>query len=336
MSLRGDPPEQLGVIERARRARRRSPWRRPPRARRAAAGCPRVGAVVEGQRRAGPRRDRLQARRPPPAPPPRRAPVVEALAQRPRDRPDARRSWRERHQRARLVAGAAGSRGTPIDSPPCPTGDCATAQRRGLPLLPLGRRRGAAIPDGLGGTVRAPAGAAAARGLRGGDLATLEALAAGREPGPTVFLTFDDGFRDNHETVLPLLREWAARPSCSSCRRWWTRAERWSGRRCGRPGALPGDDALGQLGDAGGDGRGRLRGRRPHAHPSAPAGARRRGAARGALRVAGGAGRALGGCDTLAYPFGEWSPAVAAAAAECGYRFAFTLPTVTASAPRRR
>ncbi|MGE4123445.1 MAG: polysaccharide deacetylase family protein, partial [Solirubrobacterales bacterium] len=35
----------------------------------------------------------------------------------------------------------------------------------------------------------------------------------------------------------------------------------------------------------------------------------------------------LGRCDALAYPFGEWSPAVAAAAAECGYSFAFTLPT---------
>jgi hypothetical protein len=35
----------------------------------------------------------------------------------------------------------------------------------------------------------------------------------------------------------------------------------------------------------------------------------------------------LGSCDTLAYPFGEWSPAVATAAAECGYRFAFSLPT---------
>ena len=35
----------------------------------------------------------------------------------------------------------------------------------------------------------------------------------------------------------------------------------------------------------------------------------------------------LGSCDTVAYPFGEWSPEVVAAAQECGYRFAFTLPT---------
>jgi peptidoglycan/xylan/chitin deacetylase (PgdA/CDA1 family) len=37
----------------------------------------------------------------------------------------------------------------------------------------------------------------------------------------------------------------------------------------------------------------------------------------------------LGSCDTLAYPFGEWTPDVAAAAADCGYRFAFSLPTET-------
>jgi peptidoglycan/xylan/chitin deacetylase (PgdA/CDA1 family) len=35
----------------------------------------------------------------------------------------------------------------------------------------------------------------------------------------------------------------------------------------------------------------------------------------------------LGTCETLAYPFGEWSPRVAAAARRCGYRFAFSLPT---------
>jgi peptidoglycan/xylan/chitin deacetylase (PgdA/CDA1 family) len=33
-----------------------------------------------------------------------------------------------------------------------------------------------------------------------------------------------------------------------------------------------------------------------------------------------------GRCDALAYPFGLWSPRVAAAAADAGYSFAFTLP----------
>jgi peptidoglycan/xylan/chitin deacetylase (PgdA/CDA1 family) len=34
----------------------------------------------------------------------------------------------------------------------------------------------------------------------------------------------------------------------------------------------------------------------------------------------------LGRCDSLAYPFGEWSPRVARAAAAAGYSFAFSLP----------
>lgn len=34
----------------------------------------------------------------------------------------------------------------------------------------------------------------------------------------------------------------------------------------------------------------------------------------------------LGRCETLAYPFGEWSPRVARAAAAAGYSFAFSLP----------
>ncbi len=34
----------------------------------------------------------------------------------------------------------------------------------------------------------------------------------------------------------------------------------------------------------------------------------------------------LGRCDTLAYPFGAWDERVARAAADAGYRFAFTLP----------
>jgi len=34
----------------------------------------------------------------------------------------------------------------------------------------------------------------------------------------------------------------------------------------------------------------------------------------------------FGGCDMLAYPFGDWDGRVAAAAAAAGYAFAFTLP----------
>lgn len=46
------------------------------------------------------------------------------------------------------------------------------------------------------------------RGLRSGGIEELAAIAAGRPVEPSVFLTFDDGFRDNHSTVMPLLREY--------------------------------------------------------------------------------------------------------------------------------
>jgi peptidoglycan/xylan/chitin deacetylase (PgdA/CDA1 family) len=35
----------------------------------------------------------------------------------------------------------------------------------------------------------------------------------------------------------------------------------------------------------------------------------------------------LGSCDSLAYPYGDWSARVARAAAAAGYRFAMTLPS---------
>ncbi len=49
------------------------------------------------------------------------------------------------------------------------------------------------------------------RGLAFGGLAELEEAAAGSLGRPTAFLTFDDGFRDNYETVMPLLRERGAK-----------------------------------------------------------------------------------------------------------------------------
>lgn len=169
------------------------------------------------------------------------------------------------------------------------------------------------------------------RGIRGGDLAALADLAAGRRPAaPTVFLTFDDGFRDNHETVLPLLREYGfpafvfvlppllddgaafAWPEVEEDRRRAPETMRsvdWTMLEEMRTGGFEvGAHTL--------------------THPHLPAldGERLREElleSRTAIRDR------LGTCDTLAYPFGEWSPQVAAAAAECGYRYAFTLPTAS-------
>jgi peptidoglycan/xylan/chitin deacetylase (PgdA/CDA1 family) len=168
------------------------------------------------------------------------------------------------------------------------------------------------------------------RGYRGGDLAALAELAAGGAPGRTAFLTFDDGFRDNFETALPLLREygfpafvfvlpplldgggpfeWPEMLADRERHAETMRSVDWAMlERMREDGFEVGSHTL--------------------AHPHLPSldGERLREElwqSRVAIR------QRLGSCDTLAYPFGEWNPEVAAAAAECGYRFAFTLPTAT-------
>ncbi|HET8863037.1 MAG TPA: polysaccharide deacetylase family protein [Solirubrobacterales bacterium] len=168
------------------------------------------------------------------------------------------------------------------------------------------------------------------RGFAGGDLAALGDLAAGRASGRSAFLTFDDGFRDNHETAMPLLREYgfgafvfvlpplldAGAPfewpeMRDDLARFPTtmRSVTWS--------------MLGEMKESGFE-----VGSHTLSHPHLP----RLGGeelrqelwdSRLAIK------QRLGSCDTLAYPFGEWSESVAAAAADCGYRFAFTLPTVS-------
>lgn len=167
-----------------------------------------------------------------------------------------------------------------------------------------------------------------ARELATGDLAALEALAAGRAIGPSVFLTFDDGFLNNYETVLPILRERgmsafvfvlpplvdAASPLvwpevAADAERYpeTMRSVSW--------------EMLEEMKEGGFE-----VGSHTLTHPHLPelepqalhdelADSRR--------RIA----RRLGSCDTLAYPFGHWSREVERAAAACGYRYAFSPPT---------
>jgi peptidoglycan/xylan/chitin deacetylase (PgdA/CDA1 family) len=169
------------------------------------------------------------------------------------------------------------------------------------------------------------------RGVRGGDLAALEDLAAGRRPAaPTAFLTFDDGFRDNHETALPLLREhgfpafvFVLPPLLAEGGAFaWPEVEEDRRRT---PETMRSVDwaMLEEMREGGFE-----VGAHTLSHPHLPAldGERLREElweSRAAIV------ERLGACDTLAYPFGEWSAEVEAAAAECGYRYAFTLPSLS-------
>jgi peptidoglycan/xylan/chitin deacetylase (PgdA/CDA1 family) len=165
-------------------------------------------------------------------------------------------------------------------------------------------------------------------GIRSGDLRLLGEAAEGRLDRPTAFLTFDDGFLDNFETALPLLREygfgalvfvlpplvdsggaleWAE--VAADQRRYPTtmRSVTWA--------------MLEEMKEAGFE-----VGSHTLTHPHLPE------LGDEALHEELWESRArikqqLGTCDTLAYPFGEWSDRVAVAAADCGYRYAFSLPT---------
>jgi peptidoglycan/xylan/chitin deacetylase (PgdA/CDA1 family) len=168
----------------------------------------------------------------------------------------------------------------------------------------------------------------ARRGLRGGDLATLEAIAAGDPVAPSVFLTFDDGFLDNYETVLPLLRERGMKAFVfvlpplvdgAAPLAWPEVAEdatRYPGTMRSVDWAMLEEMTEGPF----------EVGSHTLTHPHLPE------LGEEELRHELWESRArvkerLGSCETIAYPFGEWSPRVAEAARECGYRFAFSLPT---------
>jgi peptidoglycan/xylan/chitin deacetylase (PgdA/CDA1 family) len=171
-------------------------------------------------------------------------------------------------------------------------------------------------------------GAFAGRGLQSGNLATLEALAAGDSIPPSVFLTFDDGFLDNYETVLPLLRE--RRMSAfvfvlpplvdAGGPLLWPEVAEDAGRFAATMRSVNWE-MLAEMKEGGFE-----VGAHTLTHPHLPdldEEVLREELSESRRRVI----ERLGSCDTLAYPFGEWSPRVAAAAADCGFRFAFSLPT---------
>ncbi len=165
-------------------------------------------------------------------------------------------------------------------------------------------------------------------GFRSGGQADLEELRSGRRPSTRrVFLTFDDGYVDNHAAALPLLQRYGfkamvfvvppfvdggapliwpeleeqahAHPAVMRSMTWRMVEEmheagtEFGSHTLSHP-RLPGLDEE-ELRQELLDSRARIKDR-------------------------------LGRCDTLAYPFGDWSPRVQRAAADAGYSFAFTLP----------
>jgi peptidoglycan/xylan/chitin deacetylase (PgdA/CDA1 family) len=168
------------------------------------------------------------------------------------------------------------------------------------------------------------------RGIHAGGLAELEQAAAGRLSRPTAFLGFDDGFRDNYETALPLVRQYGfgafvfvlppllddggafVWPEVAADQQRYPQTMRsvtWAMLEEMREGGFEvGAHTL------------------THPHlPQLDPQMLREELWESRARIV----ERLGSCETLAYPFGEWSPAVAAAARDCGYRFAFSLPTAS-------
>lgn len=169
-----------------------------------------------------------------------------------------------------------------------------------------------------------------ARGLRCGGLAELAALAAGEKIEPTAFLTFDDGFVDNYETAMPILRErghsafvFVLPPLVDDGARFrWPEVAVEAVRHPDSMRSVTWP-MLEEMKEAGWEVGGHTL-THPHLPDLGPEQLREElWDSRARVR------ERLGSCDTLAYPFGEWSPTVAEAAADCGYRFAFTLPTTT-------
>jgi glycosyltransferase involved in cell wall biosynthesis/peptidoglycan/xylan/chitin deacetylase (PgdA/CDA1 family) len=166
------------------------------------------------------------------------------------------------------------------------------------------------------------------RGYRPGNLETLDRLGAGdRLSGRYAFLTFDDGFLDNHATALPLMKAYGytgflfvlpGRVDSGDMLDWpEVSAEAAEYPHLMRSLSWP---LVEQMVEAGWE-----IGSHTLSHPHLPrvddealaqelSDSRRRIAER------------LGSCVTLAYPFGEWDERVARAARAAGYKFAFTLP----------
>jgi peptidoglycan/xylan/chitin deacetylase (PgdA/CDA1 family) len=168
----------------------------------------------------------------------------------------------------------------------------------------------------------------AQRGYTAGGQHDLAQLVAGHVPErPLAFLTFDDGFADNATVVTSLLAERGWRGlvfllppvvDAGGALDW----PEVRARQAAFPRVMRSLDwgQVAAMRDAGME-----FGSHTNTHPRLPALADdelRQELLDSRRRIA----ERVGRCDSLAYPFGAWDERVASAAADAGYRFAFTLP----------
>jgi peptidoglycan/xylan/chitin deacetylase (PgdA/CDA1 family) len=165
-------------------------------------------------------------------------------------------------------------------------------------------------------------------GWQTGDSRMLDGVLSGRRPKRrTAFLTFDDGYRDTYDAAFPLLRAYQAKaivfvlPSAiESGHLSWPELEPYRARhpdvlRSMTWGMVEELAAAGiEIGSHG----------LTHRHFDC---LRADELTEELVRSRDAIAARVGSCRTLAYPFGDWAPAVAAAAADAGYEFAFTLPS---------
>jgi peptidoglycan/xylan/chitin deacetylase (PgdA/CDA1 family) len=157
----------------------------------------------------------------------------------------------------------------------------------------------------------------------------LVGLQAGRPPRrPAALLTFDDGYRDTHTEALPLLRAYGFRGLIFILPLYVDGASAFDwpevrDRLAAHPDVMRSLSwgQIEELAEAGCEfGSHGLR----HAHLPQLSDAELREELWESRRLI---KDRLGRCDALAYPFGEWSARVASAAADAGYRWAFSLPS---------
>lgn len=165
-------------------------------------------------------------------------------------------------------------------------------------------------------------------GFRSGSFEDLAGLAAGRGPeGRIVFLTFDDGFRDNYTTAGPLLEAYGFRALIflvtplvdQGAPLGWPRVE---GHLRAHPEIMRSMTwtMVEEMAAAG-----HRFGSHTLSHPRLPdLDDATLGAELSDSRAE--VERRLGACDAVAYPFGVWDRRVAAAAAAADYSYGFTLP----------